>query len=302
MRVMVLLSPHEGAPGDVVAELLGQATVAEAAGFDGVLVGEHHGGLAGYLPNPLQVAGWVLERTERLVVGPCPLLLPLRPTRLVAEEAAWLAARHPGRVLVGVAAGAAELDFEIAGVPIAERTRRYRAALPELVGILDGSEPGLLAGDSAVAACREHPVPVVSAVTTLAGTTVAAAAGAGLMLDGFSPVSWSAELAENWRQARGRGRVVLSRRVWLGDAAGDATVDEMAKYRGFSSSAMQERVEADDSLITSGAPKEVAAGLRAAAEAVGADSLSLRVHLPGVGPEGVRDQLARLGAEVLPYL
>jgi alkanesulfonate monooxygenase SsuD/methylene tetrahydromethanopterin reductase-like flavin-dependent oxidoreductase (luciferase family) len=300
-RVFVLLSPHEGEPGEVVGELLAQAELAEAVGFDGVLLGEHHGGLPGYLPNPLQVTGWVLERTDRIVAGPCPMLLPLRPVRLVAEEVAWLAARHPGRVQVGVAAGAAELDFEVAGVPLAERSRRYRAALPELVDLLSG-RPGLLAGDPAVAACREHPVPVVSAVTTLAGTTVAAAAGAGLMLDGFSPLSWSAALAGNWRQAGGTGRVVLSRRVHLGIPAGDLTAEEMAKYRTFSSASMQRRVDDDDSLITSTSPAEVAEELVAAAGAVGADSLSLRVHLPGAGPAEVRDELERLAAEVVPRL
>src|SRR4051812_39473012 len=181
MGVMVLLSPHEGAPGEVLGELIAQAQLAEAVGFDGVLLGEHHGGLAGYLPNPLQVAGWILEQTDRITCGPCPMLLPLRPVRLVAEEAAWLSARHSGRGLPGVAAGAAEADFAIAGVPLAERSRRYREALPELVATLNG-QPGLLAGDPAVVAAR---VDVVSAVTTLAGTTVAAAAGAGLMLDGF---------------------------------------------------------------------------------------------------------------------
>ncbi|MCU1484302.1 MAG: class flavin-dependent oxidoreductase [Actinomycetia bacterium] len=298
MGVMVLLSPHDGAPTDVLAELIAQARLAEAVGFDGVLVGEHHGGLAGYLPNPLQVAGWILEQTDRIVAGPCPMLLPLRPVRLVAEEAAWLAARHPGRVLLGVAAGAAALDFEVAGVPIAERTRRYREALPELVATLNGS-PGLLAGDPAVAAAR---IDVVSAATTLAGTTVAAAAGAGLMLDGFSPLTWSADLVGNWRKARGEGRVVLSRRVHLGEPAGDLTGEEMAKYQSFSSSAMQDRVAADDSLITSSSAADVASALAAARDQVGATDLSLRIHLPGAGPADVRAQLERLGREVLPRL
>ena len=33
----------------------------QAAGFDGVTMSEHHGGFHGYLPNPLQAAGWCLE-------------------------------------------------------------------------------------------------------------------------------------------------------------------------------------------------------------------------------------------------
>jgi hypothetical protein len=34
----------------------------------------------------------------------------------------------------------------------------------------------------------------------------------------------------------------------------------------------------------------------------GADTLNLRVHLPGMSPHAVRDQIARLGAEVVPLL
>ena len=92
--------------------------MALAGGFDGVMTSEHHGGFAGYLPNPLQIASFVLEENPSGWAAPCPLLLPLRPTAQVAEEIAWLDARHPGRVGLGVAAGALPLDFEVMGVPL----------------------------------------------------------------------------------------------------------------------------------------------------------------------------------------
>ena len=89
--------PHDGldAPG-IVAELRTQAHVAVAHGFDGVMTSEHHGGFAGYLPNPMQLAGFLLDGMPAGWAAPCPLLLPVRPWALVAEEAAWLAARFPG--------------------------------------------------------------------------------------------------------------------------------------------------------------------------------------------------------------
>ena len=71
--VAVLLSPHELAPVQVVDELLADARGADDAGFDGVLIGEHHAGLAGYLPNPLQAIGWALADTTRVWGAPCPL-------------------------------------------------------------------------------------------------------------------------------------------------------------------------------------------------------------------------------------
>jgi len=79
-----------------VEELRVQAALAVEHGFDGVMTSEHHAGFAGYMPNPLQVAGFLLEAMQRGWAAPCPLLLTLRPPALVAEEIAWLAARFPG--------------------------------------------------------------------------------------------------------------------------------------------------------------------------------------------------------------
>ena len=97
LRLYPHLNGELDAPG-IVAELTTQAALAAASGFDGVMTSEHHGGFAGYLPNPLQAAGWCLGEMASGWAAPCPLLLPLRPAALVAEEIAWLDARHPGRV------------------------------------------------------------------------------------------------------------------------------------------------------------------------------------------------------------
>src|SRR3954462_4142766 len=100
--ISVRLYPHndlEGATA-VVDELLAQGALAATAGFDGVMTSEHHGGFAGYSPNPLQLAGWLLDAMASGWCAPCPMLLPIRPVALVAEEVAWLAARFPDRVAV----------------------------------------------------------------------------------------------------------------------------------------------------------------------------------------------------------
>ena len=78
-----------------------QAVLGREAGFDGVMTSEHHGGFGGYLPNPLQLTGFLLDAMPGGWAAACPLLLPLRPAALVIEEAAWLAARFPGRVGLG---------------------------------------------------------------------------------------------------------------------------------------------------------------------------------------------------------
>ena len=141
----------------VVEELRAQAALAAATGFDGVMTSEHHGGFAGYLPNPLQAAGWCLEAMSSGWAAACPLLLPLRPAALVAEEVAWLAARFPGRVGVGVAAGALPADFEIMDTNLDDLTARFASGLSEVTRLLtDGDPGGPLAGDPAIAACARE--------------------------------------------------------------------------------------------------------------------------------------------------
>ena len=90
-----------------------QAALGRQAGFDGMMTSEHHGGFGGYLPNPLQLTGFLLDAMPDGWAAACPLLLPLRPAALVIEEAAWLAARFPGRVGLGVATGSLQADFDI---------------------------------------------------------------------------------------------------------------------------------------------------------------------------------------------
>ena len=143
--ISVRLYPHTELPASrIVDELLAQGAVAHDHGFDGVMTSEHHGGLAGYAPNPLQLAGWLLEAMSGGWAAACPLLLTLRPVALVAEEVAWLAARFPDRVGVGVAAGALAGDFEIMGVAQEDLAARFTSALDELAGILGGRRPGRL--------------------------------------------------------------------------------------------------------------------------------------------------------------
>ncbi len=173
--VSLRLYPHDGLdPAEIVAELRAQAALAMDAGFDGVMTSEHHGGFPGYLPNPLLAAGWCLDAMEHGWAAPCPLLLPLREAALVAEDVAWLDARFPGRVGVGVASGALAADFEIARQSMEGLTARFVGQLTELAGILSGRDLGPIRNDPAVRALEARPVPLVSAAM---GFTAARARG-----------------------------------------------------------------------------------------------------------------------------
>ncbi len=298
--ISIRLYPHNelDAPG-VVAELCAQASLALQHGFDGVMTSEHHGGAPGYLPNPLQMATFVLEENDTGWAAPCPLLLPLRPTALVAEEIAWLAARHPGRVGVGVAAGALPLDFEAMDVPLSEAVSRFKADLPRLVDMLRGRDLRGLDGDRAFQRCASAPVPVLSAAVSPAAARRAARCDAGILLEGMSPVERLVAICRAFDAAGGTAPKVLIRRVWIGAAQSELIERQRRFYQSFGAS---ERPMAQDQTLASDDPNELADRLAALMAETGADALNIRIHLPGMATADVRDQIVRLGTDVVAPL
>lgn len=297
--ISLRLYPHNDLPAaGIVDELRMQAAFAAQRGFDGVMTSEHHGGFHGYLPNPLQAAGWCLEEMAHGWAAPCPLLLPLRPPALVAEEIAWMAARFPGRVGLGVASGALPADFEIMHAPMDDLATRFTDAFEELAGMLDGSAPRGLEADAAIRACAEHPVPVLSAAMGFTAVRRAARLGAGLLFDSLSTPERCRELIDGYRAAGGTGSCVLIRRAWVGEPPRERLDDQMDVYRSYSPASAQANWSGNE-LVDAPTADSVVAGLLEAVDRAGADALNLRVHVPGVSPSDAREQIARLGDEVL---
>jgi alkanesulfonate monooxygenase SsuD/methylene tetrahydromethanopterin reductase-like flavin-dependent oxidoreductase (luciferase family) len=298
--ISLRLYPHNDLPpAQIIEELCTQGRTALDGGFDGIMTSEHHGGVGGYLPNPLQVAAFILEDAAAGWAAPCPLLLPLRPTALVAEEIAWLDARHPGRVGLGVGSGAMALDFEAMGLDVADAARVFKAELPRIVAMLRGEDLGGLAGDRALQQCAARPIPVLSAAVSLTASRRAARCGAGLLLEGMSGSEKLAELCAAYAEAGGTGPRILIRRVWLGPPQAELVEQQRRFYQG---------VRADgaalpsDQTISVADGAEMAARLAALLDATGADALNLRIHLPGMPATAVREQIAGLTRDVLPAL
>jgi alkanesulfonate monooxygenase SsuD/methylene tetrahydromethanopterin reductase-like flavin-dependent oxidoreductase (luciferase family) len=295
--VSIRLYPHNDLePEAIVRELCNQARLALRHGFDGVMTSEHHGGFAGYLAQPLQMATFVLEESPIGWAAASPLLLPLRATALVAEEVAWLNVRHPGRVGLGVAAGALPLDFEVARVDQSDAVRVFKRELPRLVSMLRGEGLGELAGDPALDACRRTPVPVLSAAVSETAARRAATCGAGILMEGMSNAHRLTTLTEAFDRAGGSGPKVLIRRVWLGDVHTSLVRRQRAVYDSYASTTS---TFGDDQTIASSEPAEVVSRLRELVELTNSDALNLRIHLPGVPPESAREQIEALGAEVI---
>lgn len=291
--VSLRLYPHlELPPTGIVEELLAQGRLGEDAGFDGLMVSEHHNGFAGYLPNPIQAAGWLLDVTREAWAAPCPLLLPLRPAALVAEEIAWLAARFPGRVGVGLAAGSLEADFTIAETTKADLTARFASALTTVSAMLLGRDTGTLSEDAAIARCVTDPVPVVSAAMSPAACRRAAALGVGLLFDSLTTVSRCRDLVDIYREAGGPGPIVLIRRVSPGTPAAERQQDQLRLYRSYAADTAIQHWGEDQ--LASGDAATIGEAVAAQANAIGADCLNLRIHTPGMSATEARSHIEAL--------
>jgi alkanesulfonate monooxygenase SsuD/methylene tetrahydromethanopterin reductase-like flavin-dependent oxidoreductase (luciferase family) len=116
----------------VIDEMVVEAQAAEAAGWDGCFITEHHQQEDGYLPNPLLMAGLIGMKTQRMKVGTCVLLLPLYHPVRVAEDCAVLDQATKGRLILSVGVGYQQHDFDAFEVPIESRVRRTEEALEVL--------------------------------------------------------------------------------------------------------------------------------------------------------------------------
>ena len=300
--ISLRLYPHnELAATAIVDQLCEQASIGSDAGFDGVMTSEHHGGFAGYLPNPLQVTGFQLAAMSNGWAAACPVLLPLRPVTLLAEEVAWLDARFPGRVGIGVAPGALALDFDAMEVDQTQAMPIFRAGLPKLVAMLAGRDLGVVEGDRALSACVESPIPVISTAMSPPAVRRAAAAGAGVLFDGGTVITRQRELSDAYVEAGGVGPRILIRRVWLGPPPSAAFTAQFDVYRSYSNDAAMQHWR-DDGWICSDDPDALATELVEALEQSAATCLNLRIHAPGIDAEVAREQIGILGREVVPLV
>lgn len=301
--ISLRLYPQPGLPTatQVVRTLCRQAALAGEHGFDGVMTSEHHGGFGGYLPNPVQLTAWTLDEMAAGWSAPCPTLLPLRPVALLAEDVAWLAARFPGRVGVGVAPGSLDLDFAAVGLDRATAFERFRTDLPRLADMLRGRHLGPLDGDRALSECAERPVPLLTTAMSAGAVRRAARCGIGVLFDGATAVDRQRRLSRAFRSAGGTGPRVLIRRAWLGEPPAGAVERQMALYRSYAPTSAQAHWQ-DQAVLCRDDPADLAAALATSLAEAEGDALNLRVHLPETTPDQIDEQIRLLGTEVLPRL
>jgi len=100
---------------------------AEAWGYDGVLLSEHHFG-GGYSPSPNLLLPLIAQRTKTLRIGVMGMVVPYHNAWRLVEEIGMLDVLCGGRLEVGTSAGIPG-EFARIGLTTDEARARYEEAL-----------------------------------------------------------------------------------------------------------------------------------------------------------------------------
>src|SRR5438477_591895 len=188
-----------------IDEVIAEAQLAEASGFDSCFFGEHHQDKDGFLPSPLIVATAVAAHTRRLRVGTSVILLPLHHPVRVAEDVITLDLDSKGRVIIGVGVGYQPADFRAFNVPMEDRAARFEEGVEILRRCWSG-EPFSFKGKHYTledVQIRPRPIQPGGPPLWIGASVPAAARRAGRIADGFvGTPSTSLESATPTRAAR----------------------------------------------------------------------------------------------------
>jgi alkanesulfonate monooxygenase SsuD/methylene tetrahydromethanopterin reductase-like flavin-dependent oxidoreductase (luciferase family) len=216
---------------------------AEALGFHGSFVTEHHFTGIGQISATLDLLTWIAARTSTLRLGTAVLVLPWHNPVLLAEQAATLDLLSGGRLDLGVGKGYRHNEFSGFRMAPEEAAPRFDEALEVIRRAFVANEPFSHRGrfwsfaDILVEpppAQRPHP-PLWMAASSTGSLRDCARRGCSLLLDQFAAPAQHAERIALYRQelaAAGHdpaaAQVAVARNFWV---ASDADDRELALER-----------------------------------------------------------------------
>lgn len=301
--------------GERLRAIVEQAVTAEAAGFTGVAIGEHH--FTRYIVSaPELVLAAIATRTETLRLSTGVTLLAHRDPVLVAEEVATLDVLSGGRAELIVARGVSPETDAAFGVGPDDLRARFDEHLRLLLRLLEepdvtwrGRYRSPLAGVTTTPRPIQVPRPTVWVGSGSAiSADLAVELGLPLMLPSTlrDPASHR-QVVERYRQAGG-ARVALPSHVFV--AAGQAreawrpyltNYAEFAKpWRGNGTAVDVEALM--DGAAVCGDPAEVAERLNGLAKLLGLGAHLVIVDIGGLPQAEVLAAIELFGAEVIPRL
>ena len=326
-----IASPPQGEHLDrCIDEVIAEAQLAEASGFDSCFFGEHHQDKDGFLPSPLIVATAVAAHTTRLRVGTSVVLLPLHHPVRVAEDVITLDLVSKGRVILGVGIGYQAADFRAFAVPMEHRVALFEEGVEIMRQCWTGERFSFGGKHYTLEDVQIRPRPFQRPAPPLwIGASVPAAARrAGRLADAFvgtpsMDLAFTVGLVDAYKTAaREAGRpaeVILMRDAWVARTRAEADAvygpEVMASYQYYWEHRLAEfrnippgtkfTLEnlAPDRLIL-GDPETCVREFHRWREATGANYYLLRLrhaHSGGPAHEKIMDAIKLFDDRVLPY-
>ena len=126
---LLMPSPSVRPHAEIYARGLDIAQAAEALGYDGVWLAEHHFSNYGYLSQPLIMATHLAAKTSRIRIGTAVVVLPLHNPLMVAEQAATIDLLSEGRFDLGLGRGYQQYEFQRLGLDLKDSRGRWEEAI-----------------------------------------------------------------------------------------------------------------------------------------------------------------------------
>lgn len=185
-----------------------QAVHAEACGYKGVGIPEHHLVNVLLIPSPLQMAVKIAAHTKHLALMTSICQLPIRDMRVFAGEVVQAQALCEGRLMLGVGKGAFGFETGRLGVPFDSTKPHFEESLAVLEALLTEEEVSWQ-GDYysfdplTIMPRPEDPIPLMLGVMAPPGIEAAAKKGYHVQT---TPLSATLGVLESQVEAFHRGR------------------------------------------------------------------------------------------------
>lgn len=313
-----------------VDEVIAEAQLAEASGFDSCFFGEHHQDKDGFLPSPLIVATAVAAHTQRLRVGTSVILLPLHHPVRVAEDVITLDIVSKGRIVLGVGIGYQAADFRAFAVPMEQRVGRFEESVEILRRCWTGEPFSFHGTHYQLEDVQIRPRPIQRPAPPLwfGASVPTAARRAGRLADAFvgtpsTDIESTVQLVNTYREAAQQAgrqpQVIMMRDAWVAPTRAEAETvygpEVMTAYQYYWQNRLAEfrNIPADmeftlknlaPNRLILGDPETCVHEFHRWHEATGADYFLLRLrhaHSGGPAHTKIMDAIKLFGDRVLPY-
>lgn len=175
--------------------------------------------------DPLAVLPWLAGVTERIALGTSVIVAPYRSPLPVAKLLASVDVLSGGRLIVGVAVGWLEGEFEALGVPFRERGRRTDEAIELFRTVWTEEYPTITTDHHELTAVKASPMPLQKPRPPIlvGGSSEAALRRAARLGDGWHASSVppsvfrasALAVGNYWKEAKREGEPQLTLRVPL---------------------------------------------------------------------------------------